>query len=313
MQLASKWTGKFSDLGAPQVVDGNQSSPLDVAQYPAGLVGALVDGTDPAALPAHLMPTQGAAAGHPAINPVILKEMMTSPYASDTERKIGALLFDNYLDQQTKANDLGGKVLYGTLAGTGIGGAQGAAESRDWTNLPQTGKDAARGAGIGGLIGGGIPIAGRAIGAGYNSIANLIMGKPADISRGASKHLINAIIADTPAAAQSGMAQLGPDAMSADAGPAFLGKAQGASLNSDEGRSVLQSALTARNEGTNQRIMGDVNRVLGPAEDPQTVTNAIKSYRSTVDAQSYPVPSGRREPVAKGHPRRQIQKWNRGH
>jgi hypothetical protein len=75
--------------------------------------------------------------------------------------------------------------------------------------------------------------------------------------------------------------------MLADAGPAFLGKAQGASLNSDEGRSILQSALTSRNDATNARITGDVNRALGPAEDPQTVTNAIRQYRSEVDAANY--------------------------
>jgi hypothetical protein len=91
--------------------------------------------------------------------------------------------------------------------------------------------------------------------------------------------------------------QLGPDAMLADAGPAFLGKAQGAALNSDEGRSVLANAVTARNEGTNQRIMGDVNRVLGPAEDPQTVTNAIRAHRSAVDNQSYPAALGNALPM----------------
>jgi hypothetical protein len=74
----------------------------------------------------------------------------------------------------------------------------------------------------------------------------------------------------------------------ADAGPALLGKAQGAALNSDEGRSILQGTLTARNEGTNQRIMGDVNRALGPAEDPQTVTDAIRAHRSAVDTVNYP-------------------------
>jgi hypothetical protein len=76
--------------------------------------------------------------------------------------------------------------------------------------------------------------------------------------------------------------------MLSDAGPAFLGKAQGASLNSDEGRSILQGALKQRNEGTNARIMSDVNGALGPAEDPQTVTNAIRAHRTAVDNAAYP-------------------------
>lgn len=188
----------------------------------------------------------------------------------------------------SKAATFGGKFLAGAGTGAALGGFGGAAGSRDWTNIPQTAKDAALGAGVGSLIGGSLPLAGRAIGAGYNSVADLLTGNPAGISRGAGQHLIAAAQADGIPAVQAQMQRLGPNATLADAGPAFLGKAQGASLNSDEGRSILQSALTARNEGTNQRIMGDVNRALGPAEDPQTVTNAIRDYRSKVDAKAYP-------------------------
>lgn len=187
-----------------------------------------------------------------------------------------------------KATSLGGKFLLGAGAGGAIGGVQGALSSRDYTDIPQTAKGAATGAIIGGGIGGSIPIAGRAIGSGYQAIANAIMGKPKGISRDASRHLIDAITADTPSAVQARTAQLGPDATLADAGPALLGKAQGASLNSDEGRSVLQTALANRNTGTNARIMSDVNRALGPAEDPQTVTNAITAHRSAVDNAAYP-------------------------
>ena len=124
------------------------------------------------------------------------------------------------------------------------------------------------------------------LGAGYNVLADALM-KPEGISRGASRHLIEALSADGVPAVQQRMGQLGPDAMLSDAGPAFLGKAQGASLNSDEGRSILGNALTNRNEGTNARIMGDVNKALGPAEDPQTVTNAIRAHRSAVDSKNY--------------------------
>jgi hypothetical protein len=52
--------------------------------------------------------------------------------------------------------------------------------------------------------------------------------------------------------------------MLADAGPAMLGKAQGVTLNSDDARSIMSNALTGRNDATNSRIMGDVNRALGP-------------------------------------------------
>jgi hypothetical protein len=183
---------------------------------------------------------------------------------------------------------LGMKTLAGAGAGAGIGTVQGAFSSKDYTDLPQVAKDAAIGGGIG--LGTGILIPGSAkiIGAGYEKLANLATGKVEGMSRGAGAHLVKAVEADGPVAVQARMAELGPDAMLADAGPALLGKAQGASLNSDEGRSVLQTALTKRNEGTNARVQSDVNGALGPAEDPQLVTDAIKAHRSAVDSVNYP-------------------------
>jgi hypothetical protein len=183
---------------------------------------------------------------------------------------------------------LGAKTLYGALLGAGLGGAQGAGGTKDFTDLPQLGRDTLFGAGTGAALGGAVPLVAGGVGAAYNGVMNAMRGGADGISRGASRHLIEALRADGAPAVQSKMGQLGPDAMLADAGPAFLGKAQGASLNSDEGRSALATALTSRNEGTNARIMGDVNKALGPAEDPQTVTNAIRARRSEVDSKAYP-------------------------
>ncbi|MBB5051117.1 cell pole-organizing protein PopZ [Afipia massiliensis] len=128
------------------------------------------------------------------------------------------------------------------------------------------------------------PVATTAAARGFDAVRNVADG----MSRRASNHMVKAMEADTPAAVRAEVDRLGPDAMLADAGPAFLGKAQGASLNSDQGRSVMQTALTQRDRGTNSRIMGDVDRALGPAEDPLTVTNAIKARRSEVDGVAYP-------------------------
>lgn len=63
-QFASKWTGKFSDVG----------------------------GAAP------------APAARPAINPAIV-QAISSPYMSDTAKKIGTMLFQNNLEQQQKASD----------------------------------------------------------------------------------------------------------------------------------------------------------------------------------------------------------------
>lgn len=200
------------------------------------------------------------------------------------------------LGAAAKGASLGGKVLYGAGAGAGLGGLYGAGSSKDWTDLPQTARDAAFGAGTGAALGGAFPVAGAGIGAGFNWLANAVKSTPG-ISRSAVPHLVEALKADGIPGVQAQLDKLGPNAMLADASPALLGKAQGASLNSDEGRSVLQGALTQRNVSTNQRIMSDVNQALGPAEDPQAVTNAIRSHRSAVDTVAYPAALDNAPPI----------------
>ena len=188
------------------------------------------------------------------------------------------------------------KTLMSGATGAGIGAVQGASDAPDLTNLPDVGKRTAVGAGAGFIGGSALPSIGLGLGKGYNALADALLN-PRDMSRPAAKELAAALSADTPAAVQSRVAQYGPDAMLADAGPALLGKAQGASLNSDQGRSIMASALTGRNEATNQRVMGDVERVMGPAEDPQTVSDAILAHRSAVDSKNYPAALSGAPPV----------------
>lgn len=250
----------------------------------AGMAAIIGDGSYGANLKREQDETEQFSKDHPIAAPVI-------------EGVGGAVAPIGAIAAASKATGLGTKMLYGAGAGGGIGAGQGALASKDWTDLPQVGKDAALGGIIGGAVGGAIPAAGKVIGAGYNAVANAARGRVDGMSRAGGSHLISAMEADGPAVVQQRMQELGPDAMLADAGPAFLGKAQGASLNSDEGRSILQNTLTRRNEGTNARIMGDVNRALGPAEDPQTVTNAIKAHRTAVDSVNYPAALDNAPPV----------------
>ena len=209
----------------------------------------------------------------------------------------GALAPLGVVGAVAKGASLGAKTLIGAGTGGGIGAVQGALGSKDYTDLPQVAKDAAVGGAVGGTFGIMIPGASKIIGAGYEKVANAISGKVEGMSRAAGAHMVRGVEADGPAVVQARLAELGPDAMLADAGPALLGKAQGASLNSDEGRSVLQTALTNRNQGTNARIQSDVNRSLGPAEDPQTVTDAIAAHRSAIDSVNYPAALDNASPV----------------
>lgn len=181
-----------------------------------------------------------------------------------------------------------GRTLAGAGTGAVLGGAAGAGASPDWTDLKQLGKDTAWGMGTGAGIGGTIPGASAAIGKGYNKIATALAGDASGMSSGASKELIPALKADGPDAVKAELARLGPQAMLADTGFALQGKASGAALNNDEARSVVFRNLKGRDAATNERISSDVNRALGPAEDPQTVKSYIDAHRTATDNVAYP-------------------------
>ncbi|QQO30740.1 hypothetical protein JJC00_18830 [Bradyrhizobium diazoefficiens] len=210
------------------------------------------------------------------------------PYIAPGLNMVGSMAVPmGAIGAAAKGGSLGIKTLRAYAAGGGIGTIAGALESRDWTDPGQVARDAVVGGLGGATIGAVIPGASRVIGKGVEAVTNAVRGRADGMSRSATNHLVDAMRADTPAAAQAELRRLGPDAMMADAGPAFLGKTQGASLNSDEGRNVIFNALEARDKGTNQRIMSDVEHALGPAEDPQTVTNNIINTRSRLDEANY--------------------------
>jgi hypothetical protein len=232
--------------------------------------------------------TSQFAADHPVASPVL-------------EAVGGAAAPLAVVGAVAKGATLGAKTLIGAGTGGGIGAVQGALGSKDWTDLPQVAKDAAFGGAVSGAFGIMLPGASKIIGAGYEKAANLFSGRVDGMSRGASAPLIKAVETDGPAAVQARLAELGPDAMLADAGPALFGTTQGAIGNSMEGRAVLTKALAARDKGTNARVMSDVNGALGPAEDPQTVTDAITAHRSAVDAVNYPAALDNAPPVKIAH------------
>lgn len=220
------------------------------------------------------------------------------PIIANTASVLGGLALPvGVVGQVGKAATLGAKTLIGAGTGGAIGALGGAIGSKDWTDPLQIAKDAAINGGTGAVIGGVIPGAAKAVGAGYEKVANALTGGVEGMSRPAGAHLIKAVAADGPAAVQARLAELGPDAMLPDAGNALLGKAQGAALNSDEGKSILFGALKTRDRGTNARIQSNVNAALGPAEDPQTVTNAIRAHRTAVDSVNYPAALDNAPPV----------------
>uniref|UniRef100_E6VGI3 Uncharacterized protein n=1 Tax=Rhodopseudomonas palustris (strain DX-1) TaxID=652103 RepID=E6VGI3_RHOPX len=201
----------------------------------------------------------------------------------------GAVAPIGALGAASKGADLVTKSLLAAGAGGAIGGLQGGLSSKDWTNIPQTAKDVAVGGALGGGIGLALPGAGQAIGAGVRSIADVLRGRAEGMSRAATGHLTRAIEADGGLPAIRGkLDDLGPDAMLLDAGQSLKGMAQGANLLAPEARAMTSARLQARDEATNTRIRGDVDRILGPGEDAATATKNILDYRSKVDGINYP-------------------------
>lgn len=182
------------------------------------------------------------------------------------------------------------KSLLGATAGGTVGGLQGGFSSKDWTDLPQTLKDTAAGTLAGGFLGGMLPGAGQAIGAGVRAIADVVRGRANGMSRGATHHIVNAIEADGGMpVVRNEVSRLGDEAMLLDAGESLKGLAQGANLVAPEARSMTSTRLRSRDEATNDRIRGDVDRILGPAEDPVRATQNIVDYRTRVDNHNYPL------------------------
>ena len=176
---------------------------------------------------------------------------------------------------------MGGRALYSALTGGGLSGASAASAEPDLTApgaASRVGAATALGAGGGAIA----PLVGAGLGAAYNAGANALTGSVEGMSRAAAKQLLPAMSAVTPAAVQSSLARLGPEAMLADTGPAMLGKAQGAALDSDEARNVIGTALASRDAETNARLAQDVNAAVGPPQSPLQASQAVQAQREKI-------------------------------
>ncbi len=125
--------------------------------------------------------------------------------------------------------------------------------------------------GIGAGLGAGMPLAERAL----NPIARMLFGgyNPPASTTNINRSLERAGI--EPQAIPQRLDALGPDAMLLDLDPNLT--RQGAAIASlpGEGQSTLSEALVSRNLGTNSRIQGDVDTILGPAVGPRAFNQQI--------------------------------------
>lgn len=175
-----------------------------------------------------------------------------------------------------------GAVAAGVGSGAAIGGTDAAVRSGG--NPTQTGV----GALVGGATGGLGPAVGKVVGYGANKLMGLASDLTAKSSTGISAStrnlLLDVINQDGPQAVQQQLHELGPQGMLADVGSAVQGRAQGVAVR--PGGAELVQAIKDRAEGANGRIRDAVDQ-LGPAEDPQTVTDTIKTVRKAQDDANY--------------------------
>ena len=183
------------------------------------------------------------------------------------------------------------RVAAGSKAGALAGALQGAADSPDLTDVHRTVGGTVTGAGTGAVLGGGIPILGKALGAAGSTIADSLRSYDG-ISAPAGRSLIKALKQMAPGDVEHAAGRLGDEATLMDFSPAFLGKGMGVAGNSPEARNTITNMLTRRNNGTSNRLLGDVQANYGPAEAPRILDKNIKNELKRADYQNYRVGAG---------------------
>jgi hypothetical protein len=167
---------------------------------------------------------------------------------------------------------------YGT-EGAAYGAAHGAGNTYSEKPADYV-ENAKKGAEVGAMVGGALPLAGAAVGGAYRLGSAFLGPRVEGASRGASAMLRSAAQADE--AGMRNLSQMGPEAMMVDAGPAMLGLGQGAATGTGAGRSRLVNALTERDANTGQRLAGTLDDALGPAPVPSRVEAGLAASREAV-------------------------------
>lgn len=168
------------------------------------------------------------------------------------------------------AGPLWQRIMAGGISGGVISAGDTAARGGSWEDIGNAGK---LGVGLGAVF----PVAER----GLSAVARALMASDADraaatIATGLERDRVD------PRNLPALMQNFGPDAMLIDAGPNM--SRQGGAIASlpGEGQTLVRDALVQRNLGTNARIQGDVNQVLGPAPIPSRLAAEIDANRKAL-------------------------------
>lgn len=203
----------------------------------------------------------GALAGN--IGPGMWAARAAGPVAAITRGVTGA-----------GASSLPGAIFRGAGAGALQGGASGAGETRDLTNLPDAAKNTAMGAGMGAAVGGAIPAAIGGAGIVVDALRNRGSDALSSVSSTARDYALRQLSDPAKMATQrQALADLGPDAMLADVSPEWMGVARGAASQPGS-RDTIVNPLLARDAGKNARMRGALAD-MGPEPIPSQIRQGI--------------------------------------
>ena len=185
------------------------------------------------------------------------------------------------------APSIGGKVLGGAGLGAGFGALQGISDSPDLTAKADTAVSAGKGAAGGALLGAMLPVAGKIVGTGYSKAADYFRPFGDGVSAPTGRSILRDFGKAGPGEIEKEINRLGPDAMLVDAAPSLLSKGQGVIENSRDARNLFTERLTARDDGTSNRLLSDFEKNIGKTPSKATLEDALVSRRKEQEAKDF--------------------------
>lgn len=206
------------------------------------------------------------------INDALRTEFPIQSTAGDIAGSAGPLIAAGMTPAGGRVLGMQGSMPQRMMAGGGSGAAIAGADA--WargSDLDSIRAQIAMGGGIGAVS----PMAERVI----SPVARALMGQtnPSAATRSVAQSLENSNI--DPRAVPGMMSDLGPDAMMLDLNPNLTRQGGAIAATPGQGQTTLSDALIDRSVGTNQRIQGDVNALLGEAPIPSRLAAEIGENR----------------------------------
>ena len=136
---------------------------------------------------------------------------------------------------------------------------------------------------LGATLGGGTGL----LQAGINKLTTGSSSGMKGVSMPAATFVLDGINADGLPAVRNKLTELGEHGMLLDTGPGSRGSAAGMLKPSSPEGSTITNALTDRDAGSNNRVMGALNDAIGPERDPQQIVAQMDEARKAATSPVY--------------------------